>query len=107
MVLAELFVVEAKAFEVARGVGLQQEVGLGDQALEQLLPFRMLQVAGDALFARVEHEPEQAAVRSGLIADEGADTPHRVALRRLDLHHVRPHLREGAPGVLADLGGEI
>ena len=104
---ADDVVAETDLFEPARPEGLQHEVRLLHEALEQRLPLRRLEVQRDAALAVVEGEPVEALLRMALAVEIRPDQPGGVPARTLHLDHVRAQVAQGLAAEEAQLVGEV
>src|SRR5439155_10708719 len=98
---------EAARREAPRRLGLEDDVGRRRQCEEQLAPARPVEREGDPALRRVEREPEERTVGIGGAAPEGRPPARRIAVRRLDLHHVRAEIAEDLAGEEAGLRREV
>ena len=85
-------VVDAEAVGDAGAGVAEEDVEVRDDAVDQLLRLRPLEVEADAALAAVEDVEGLALARREL-----ADAPAAVALGRLDLHHVGAEVGEVHP----------
>ena len=88
---------------------LDEDVGLGGEALDDLGAPRVLEVEGDAALPGVQVQEEAALLDMWLAVGEGAGAARPVApVAALDLDHVGAVLREQARGVRPrDVVGEV
>ena len=71
---------ETDPFQIARPEGLQHEVRLLHQALEQPLPLGRLEVERDPALVVVEREPVEALLRIALAVEIRPDAPGKRPL---------------------------
>ena len=71
----------------------QKDVRFPDEAVHHLCSLAVVQVHGNgALAAVVDIELEVVAPKGGFDLERPAQSPHRVAIDRLDLHHPGAHV---------------
>ena len=97
--LDQRVVVEAARGEVARLEALDQRIALGDQRTQQRLPLDAVEVNHQAALGSVQMEVACADLEPGLVVRERWPAAQRIAVRRLDLDHVRAEPGKQAPGV--------
>lgn len=88
--LAQLLVPEAEALDGAGGEVLDEDIGLGEQGVKDLLALRVLEVEGEALLVAIE--PDEVARHS---VDRRIVAAREIAgARPFDLDHPGPEVRE-------------
>ena len=87
--LGELLVIEPKPLRHAGAIRDRYDIRLKRQALSNPAPVRPLEIQGNAALAAIDAQ-EAAA----LVGSDGRGVPPGVALRALDLDHVRAHVRQ-------------
>jgi len=105
--LFQILVTQTPGVHGPQGESLQQHVGLGGQALQDLAPLRLVQVQGDVIFVAAFYQVVEAlSLVHQAIGGAGAQ---KVALGRLHPYHLGPELREhgGAIGPGVALAAQV
>ena len=98
---------ETDPFQITRPEGLQHEVRLLHQALEQPLPLGRLEVERDPALVVVEREPVEALLRITFAVEIRPDAPGGVPTRTLHLDHVRAQIAQRLAAKKAQLIGQV
>ena len=85
---AEVLIAQAQAIHVAGRERLQNEVGLGCEALESLLALVAFEVDGHAALVQAVGVPEKAAFRMLFVIDKWPTLSGRATANRLDLDDI-------------------
>src|SRR5439155_3166537 len=96
-----------EARQRARSKGLDDDIGLGGEPLEDLLPGRLVQVKRDTALAGVVKPEDQTAVAVRCAVKKRANLAHWVTARRLDLDDVRTHVTQEFGAESAFQVGEV
>ena len=104
---AQDVVSQAQRASAAGRQRVQEDVGAGEQPLQELPALFAVDVQGDGALAGVVVPEEEAAVRVGLVAGEGTDGAAGRARGRLDLDDVSAHVGEELAAPLAFGAAEL
>ncbi|MDZ7728305.1 MAG: GTPase HflX [Dehalococcoidia bacterium] len=103
----ERVVVQALGGLRPRRLGLDHDIGVFDEAVEQVAARLQAELAGDGALAGVHGPPVEAGVGAGLVLEVGAVLAGAVAAARFDLDDVGAELGHEPGAELALLVGQV
>ena len=96
--LAQRVIVQSIRGTLRRRHVMDQHVGAGKQVAQGIAVRRLVQVQDDTGFIRIEVEEQSALFRICHVARKRTAAAGKVALRRLDLDHLRAEQRKQLAG---------